>query len=80
MVNSYNLASLLYFIILSISKVLKHFLDIDILYLCYTTYYYFQETKPRAGVWKADKFSRSVQLSRWVVLNLDQRTNIASIK
>jgi len=39
-----------------------------------------QETKPRSGVWRADKFSKSVILSKWVVFNLDERTNMSSIK
>lgn len=42
--------------------------------------YIFQETKPRAGVWRPDRFSKAVHINKWVVLNLDQRTNIASIK
>lgn len=40
----------------------------------------FQEIKPIAGIWKPDKFLKAVQLNRWVVLNLDQHTNIQSIK
>nr|QEI10611.1 argonaute 2 X2 [Myzus persicae] len=39
-----------------------------------------KETKPRAGVWRPDRFSKAVHINKWVVLNLDQRTNIASIK
>jgi len=40
----------------------------------------FQETKHRAGVWRPDRFSKAVHINKWIVLNLDQRTNIASIK
>ncbi|VVC24908.1 Hypothetical protein CINCED_3A021441 [Cinara cedri] len=43
-------------------------------------YYQNKETKPKAGVWRADKFSKAVKLTRWIVLNLDVRTNISSIK
>lgn len=39
-----------------------------------------RETKPKAGVWRPDRFSKAVHINKWVVLNLDQRTNIASIK
>jgi eukaryotic translation initiation factor 2C len=39
-----------------------------------------RETKPRAGVWRPDRFSKAVHINKWIVLNLDQRTNIASIK
>ncbi|VVC41898.1 Argonaute linker 2 domain,Ribonuclease H-like domain,PAZ domain,Piwi domain,Argonaute, linker 1 [Cinara cedri] len=43
-------------------------------------YYQNKETRPKAGVWKADKFSKAVKLSRWIVLNFDKQTNHISIK
>lgn len=39
-----------------------------------------RETRPRGGVWKPDKFSKAVHINKWVVLNLDGRTNMGSIK
>ncbi|XP_026820735.1 protein argonaute-2-like [Rhopalosiphum maidis] len=40
------------------------------------------EKTPNAGVWKIDKslFTKAVCITRWVVLNLDGRTNMQSIK
>jgi len=40
------------------------------------------EKQPSAGVWKIDKslFTKAVRINRWVVLNLDNRTNMQSIK
>jgi len=40
----------------------------------------FQEIKPKAGIWKADKFVKAVPIQKWVVLNLDRLINNASIK
>ncbi|XP_050538341.1 protein argonaute-2-like isoform X4 [Daktulosphaira vitifoliae] len=39
-----------------------------------------REIKPRLGVWRADKFLEAIKLSKWVVLNLDVRTNVQKIK
>ncbi|CAH1737621.1 unnamed protein product [Aphis gossypii] len=39
-----------------------------------------RETRPRGGVWRPDKFSKAVHINKWVVLNLDGRTNMGSIK
>ncbi|VVC42413.1 Hypothetical protein CINCED_3A015370 [Cinara cedri] len=44
------------------------------------TYFQNKETKPIAGIWKSDKFSKSVKLTRWIVLNLDSHTYASSIK
>ncbi|VVC34538.1 Piwi domain,Ribonuclease H-like domain,PAZ domain,Protein argonaute, N-terminal [Cinara cedri] len=43
---------------------------------------YFQnkEIIPKAGVWNADKFSKAVKLTEWIVINLDAQTSITSIK
>ncbi|XP_025198780.1 protein argonaute-2-like [Melanaphis sacchari] len=35
---------------------------------------------PGAGVWRVEKFSKAVRIDKWVVLNLDPRTNMQSIK
>ncbi|XP_025202202.1 protein argonaute-2-like [Melanaphis sacchari] len=39
-----------------------------------------REIKPKAGIWKVDKFSKAVFIQKWVVLNLDQRISITHIK
>ncbi|KAF0756787.1 protein argonaute-2-like, partial [Aphis craccivora] len=38
------------------------------------------EIKPKAGIWKVDKFSKAVHIKNWVVLNLDHKINIISIR
>ncbi|XP_027849145.2 protein argonaute-2-like isoform X2 [Aphis gossypii] len=38
------------------------------------------EIKPKAGIWKVDKFSKPVHIKNWVVLNLDYQINIISIR
>ncbi|CAH1731499.1 unnamed protein product [Aphis gossypii] len=44
------------------------------------TYAQNKEIKPKAGIWKADKFVKAVPIKNWVVLNLDRQINITSIK
>ncbi|XP_016662198.1 protein argonaute-2 isoform X1 [Acyrthosiphon pisum] len=63
-------------------EVKEHFASIPARVLDQPSLAYAQnkETKPRAGVWRPDRFSKAVHINKWVVLNLDQRTNIASIK
>ncbi|KAF0766388.1 protein argonaute-2-like [Aphis craccivora] len=44
------------------------------------TYAQNKEIKPKAGIWRVDKFVKAVLIQNWVVLNLDRQINIASIK
>lgn len=57
---------------------LKYFFQIFLIFII--AWVILKEIKPKAGVWRIDKFSKAVQLKKWIVLNLDPRTKLISVK